>query len=112
MFDMDASKSFFHDLLTSAALSDIPVALATGTALGLFYFGGLWLTVNRLNKSSQPALLSLASFFVRTAVVLSGFYYVMEGRLVRLLVAMAGFLIVRVFLVRLIGSVQGKQGQS
>ncbi|MCL5123376.1 MAG: ATP synthase subunit I [Deltaproteobacteria bacterium] len=96
----------------SIDLSGIPVALFMGTGLGLFYFGGLWLTVKRLSQSSQPALLSLASFFVRTAVALSGFYYVMEGRLALLLAAMTGFLIIRFFLVRLISPVQARLRKS
>lgn len=96
----------------SIDLSGIPAALFMGTGLGLFYFGGLWLTVKRLSQSSQPALLSLASFFVRTAVALSGFYYVMEGRLALLLAAMTGFLIIRFFLVRLISPVQARLRKS
>jgi F1F0 ATPase subunit 2 len=108
VIDLDTGKIFFHDVVMSVNLSGIPAALVMGTGLGLFYFGGLWLTVKRLSQSSQPALLSLASFFVRTAVVVPGFYYVMEGRLARLLAAMTGFLIIRFFLVRLIIPVQVK----
>jgi F1F0 ATPase subunit 2 len=84
------------------------VALIMGAGLGLFYFCGLWLTVKQLHKSLHPASLTIASFLVRTGVILLGFYYIMEGRLERLLAAMAGFLIVRLILVRLIGPVQSK----
>ncbi len=112
MIDLDAGKIFFHDVVMAVDLSGIPAALLMGTGLGLFYFGGLWLTVKRLSQSSQPALLSLASFFVRTAVVVPGFYYVMEGRLALLLAAMTGFLIIRFFLVRLISPVQAKLRKS
>ena len=76
------------------------LALAAGIVLGTFYFGGLWLTVRRLPTAQRPALLSLLSFFVRLAVVLFGFYFVMDGRWVRLLVCLLGFLGARVILVR------------
>ena len=76
------------------------LALVAGIGLGVFYFGGLWLTVRRLPTAQRPALLSLLSFFVRLGVVLFGFYFVMDGRWVRLLVCLLGFLGARVILVR------------
>lgn len=76
------------------------LALAAGIGLGVFYFGGLWLTVRRLPTAQRPALLSLLSFFARLGVVLFGFYFVMDGRWVRLLVCLLGFLGARVILVR------------
>jgi F1F0 ATPase subunit 2 len=53
----------------------LPVALAllAGVALGLFYFGGLWLTVQRVTTSQRPELLALGSFVLRMAVTLAGF---------------------------------------
>jgi F1F0 ATPase subunit 2 len=68
-------------------------------ALGLFYFGGLWLTVRHLPSSRSPALLTLGSFLGRTAVTLTGFYLVMGGRWERLLACFVGFLLMRTILV-------------
>ena len=79
------------------------LALAAGMGLGIFYFGGLWLTVRRLPTARQPALLSLLSFFGRLGVVLFGFYLVMGGHWERLLVCLLGFLGARVILVRVWG---------
>ncbi len=79
------------------------LALAAGIGLGVFYFGGLWLTVRRLPTAQRPALLSLLSFFARLGVVLSGFYLVMDGHWQRLLACLLGFLGARVILVRLLG---------
>jgi F1F0 ATPase subunit 2 len=67
--------------------------------LGLFYFGGLWLTVRQLPTCRWPAPLLLGSFVGRTAVVLVGFYVVMRGRWERVLACLAGFIMVRLFLV-------------
>ena len=44
------------------------LAIVSGVVLGVFYFGGLWLTVNRSVKSKRPHLWSFGSFVVRAAV--------------------------------------------
>jgi F1F0 ATPase subunit 2 len=81
----------------------IGFSLAAGSLIGLFYFGGLWLTVQALPRAGNPAVLLLASFLGRTAVSLSAFYWIMDGRWERLLAAMAGFLIARYFLTQRYG---------
>lgn len=75
------------------------LASAAGMALGLFYFGGLWLTVRQLGTQRYAVALFLASFVGRTAVVLAGFYFVMGGRWERVLACLAGFIVVRQLLV-------------
>lgn len=79
----------------------LPITLAwvAGLGLGLFYFGGLWLTVQRLPTWRWPIPLVLASFAGRTAVVVVGFYFVMDGQWERMLACLAGFVMVRLFLV-------------
>lgn len=74
------------------------LACAAGMGLGLFYFGGLWLTVRRLPDSGGPALV-LGSFVGRTALTLLGFYFVMDGRWERMLACLAGFIIARQVLI-------------
>jgi len=76
------------------------LSFAVGACLGVFYFGGLWLTVRQLPSARRPAVLSLCSFFGRLGVVLLGFYLVMGGQWQRLLVCLVGFFVVRVILVR------------
>jgi F1F0 ATPase subunit 2 len=76
-------------------------AVLAGLALGLFYFGGLWLTVRRIACCTRPALLMLGSFIVRLLVTLCGFYLVMDGRWERLLACLCGFLVTRFVLTRL-----------
>lgn len=72
---------------------------AVGAALGAFYFLGLWWTVRRLD-SRNPAALLLLSFLLRTAVVIGGFYLIMDGRWELLLTALGGFIAARVVIVR------------
>jgi F1F0 ATPase subunit 2 len=71
------------------------LALLAGVLLGFFYFGGLWMTVQRLPSIRHPALLTLGSFLGRTAIAMLVFYSVMGGSLVNLLVCLVGFLLAR-----------------
>ena len=86
----------------------LTLSLGAGIGLGVFYFGGLWLTVRKLPTAPRPVFLSLSSFFARMAVVLIGFYFVMDGRWERLFVCLLGFLGMRFVLVRLWGPDRGK----
>jgi F1F0 ATPase subunit 2 len=84
------------------------LALMAGLALGLWYFGGLWLTVQRLPGARNPGFLSLVSLIIRLSLTLAGFYLVMAGRWERLLVCLAGFLLMRTVLVRRLGPVSSQ----
>ncbi len=50
----------------------VAAGLAAGLALGLLFYGGLWLTVRQLTTSRHPALLALASFWIRALSVIAG----------------------------------------
>lgn len=85
------------------AVSELPgylLALVAGAGVGVFYFGGLWWTTQRLVTTANPALLAFASFVVRTVLSLAGFYLVAGGQWVRLIACLAGFLLARTVLVR------------
>jgi F1F0 ATPase subunit 2 len=71
------------------------LAFAAGSLLSIFYFGGLWLTIQRLDRSRQPALLFAGSFLLRLMVVLAGFYLVADGNIERLGVCLFSFFITR-----------------
>ena len=66
-----------------------------GIVLGFIYFGGLWLTVNRLQQFRNPGLVFAASFVVRTAVVITGIYFITAGQWQRIAAIMLGFIIMR-----------------
>lgn len=85
--------------MTPADLPGLALALVGGALLGLFYFGGLWWTVQRLAQSGSPGLLTLGSFFIRTLVTLAGFYLLADGQWQRLLACLAGFIAARFALV-------------
>lgn len=92
----------------------IILSFAAGAALGLVFFGGLRLTVERLLTAKNPALLFLASLVLRSAAVVAGLYYVGAGDVRRLVAAVAGLFLMRAALFRLWGpaprAAQGKGG--
>lgn len=81
---------------------DIAAAIFAGAVLGAFFFGGLWWTVRRGLSSPQPALFFLGSLLLRTLAVLVGFYFVSRGDWHRLAASLAGFVLARFAVRRLV----------
>jgi F1F0 ATPase subunit 2 len=78
----------------------LALALLVGAALGAFFFGGLWWTVQKGLASGTPALWFLGSLVLRIGLTLAGFYFVAHGEWSRFLASLVGFLIARVIVVR------------
>ncbi|MBN1614664.1 MAG: ATP synthase subunit I [Deltaproteobacteria bacterium] len=76
------------------------MALAAGTVLGLLYFWGLRVTVDRLVSTSRPVRLMLSSYALRAGGLLTGFYLIMGGHGERLVALLVGFLLARHTLIR------------
>lgn len=83
-------------------MTAVAAALAGG-ALGLLYFGGLWLTVRRVPTARRPGLLVAASFLGRLAAAGAGFGLLAARGPLALAAALAAFLGVRLALVRRLG---------
>lgn len=83
-------------------LSDLSFLLGGGVALGLVFYGGLWITLRRLRSLPYPGLVFAGSFLLRTALVVGGILWLTQGHLARLAAVLAGFLLVRVVLTRMI----------
>ncbi len=78
--------------------------LLVGLGLGLFYFGGLWLTIKNMDQARSPIVLTLGSFILRTgAVFLVLIHVARQGDWGNILILLAGFIISRIFLSRMIG---------
>lgn len=92
----------------------LSIAFVVGLLLGLFYFGTLWLTVQRLAKVQRPGLWTLGGFFIRTGLTLLGFFIVMAGHWERAAACMVGFLVMRKIMANRYGplkqAAQQKQG--
>lgn len=78
----------------------ILLALVTGLALGIFFFGGLWYTVRKVLDLKNPALWVLGSFFIRTGITLLGFYYISLGAWYHVVLCLIGFMAGRYAVIR------------
>jgi len=74
--------------------------LVFGILLGLFFYGGLWLTVRRLPAARYPFALTLGSLMLRAVVTLAGFFFIIGGRWQNAIVALLGFTAARFLLPR------------
>jgi len=86
-------------------LLQLTFSLFVGLLLGSLFFGGLWLTVKHLQRSTHPALLFLASALARTLITLSGFWFTgvwfsEAYRWQRLGLCLAGFILARILFIR------------
>lgn len=72
--------------------------LIIGLILGTFFYGGLYLTVQKGLRSKTPGFIFALSFFVRTAVVLSCLVFISRDGLNPLLMTVFGFFISRLLL--------------
>lgn len=89
-----------------ASLPQLLASFLLGSVIGFIFFGGLWLTVQRVTTARRPGLLIAGSFVVRAAVALAGFILLMDGQWSRLLAGVAGFVVARIFILRQFGDVQ------
>lgn len=79
------------------------VAAVAGAGFGLFFFGGLWMTVKKLPGSRRPVMLALGSFLGRLAVCALGFILVARGQWDRMLACFLTFMAVRLILQHRLG---------
>src|SRR3984957_13100575 len=73
----------------------LALAFLAGALLGVFFFGGLWWTVQKGVTSETPALWFLGSLLLRTGLILAGFYLAAQGHWSRLVGCLLGFLLAR-----------------
>lgn len=76
------------------------LAFPAGFALGILYFGSLWLTVRQLPTTRYPIRLFVGSYLGRMAIALLGFYVIINGHWERALVGVLGLIVARTLLVR------------
>jgi F1F0 ATPase subunit 2 len=76
-------------------------AFVAGVVLGVLFFGGLWLTIRIGLRSKKSALIFTASFILRMAIGLLGFYYVGANSWQKMLVCLGGFLLAKIVITRI-----------
>jgi F1F0 ATPase subunit 2 len=77
--------------------------LIFGIFLGIFCFGGLWLTLSHLSSYENLALSVLASFLGRSAICILCFCFMARIGLLDLIFGLAGFILVKFVLIRRLG---------
>ena len=79
------------------------VAVGAGAGLGLFYFGGLWLTVSWVVSRPATALLIPVSSMVRLALVGAGLMVLSRYGSAGILAGLGGFWLSRWVVLRQLG---------
>ncbi len=77
--------------------------LIWGVMLGMFFFGGLWLTVRWLPRANRPRLLWLGSFMARMTVLVVSFVFLARQGGLAAMAGVGSLLAVRWILVRWLG---------
>jgi hypothetical protein len=81
-------------------------AAGTGFGLGLAHFGGLWLHVRRL-RGAGPARLAVGRVARLTLAAITFYALLKTGGVVAVTAGLAGLLLARWYLVRVIGRTAG-----
>lgn len=89
----------------------VVVSFLGGIGLGYIFFWGLWKTVSRLSDVNNPYLWMFASFIIRTAVVVLGFYLILQVHWQLAAVGLIGFVVSRIILVRQFGKLDTIKGE-
>jgi len=77
------------------SIHHIVIPFIVGIGLGAVNYAALWMTVQKITCARNPALLNVLSYAVRMGFIMAIFYIVMGGRWERLVICLAGFLLIR-----------------
>ncbi|MBA2249136.1 MAG: ATP synthase subunit I [Chitinophagaceae bacterium] len=89
----------------------IIAAFVAGIALGIIFFGGLWITVKKSVNAKVPWLWVLGSFIVRVGIVMPGFYFISSGNWQRLVSCLIGFIAARFVVIHFTRAIDEKHIQ-
>ena len=88
-------------------MTRILVGTLAGALLGGLYFGGLWLTIRRMDEARRPALRVGISYLARLALAAAAFgLLAARGGFPAVASALVAFLAVRYLLVRRLGGAE------
>jgi F1F0 ATPase subunit 2 len=81
-------------------IPSLAIRFCAGLALAGMFYGGLWLTVQRVVTARHPAALALSSLFVRSSLAAAGFVWLSGGMWQNLLACLLGFEVGRLVIMR------------
>lgn len=87
--------------MSADMLAGLGLALIAGAVAGALYFGGLWMTLQRLDKVRRPLMFLAISSALRLGLVVAAVILAMlaGAEIWHLLAGLAGFLLCRQFLI-------------
>jgi F1F0 ATPase subunit 2 len=94
-------------------VTGMALAVVSGMVLGTIFFGGLWWTVIYATKACRPGRWFVCSMLLRTGLVISGFYLLLDlssAGWTTLLAGLAGFSLARIAATRLLPLLQPAGG--
>ena len=77
-------------------------AFFIGIILGGLYFGGLYLTVQRIYKSKHPGFLMALSLLLRMGGLVAAFFYISMNGYIEILIALVGVILARFIMIYII----------
>lgn len=94
--------------MSIVVLSRLSISFIAGCGLGLFYFGGLWLTVRQLPQQQHPFAWIFSSLLLRLSILLLLFYGIIIRQagisaVLSTISCFLGLLLVRTLLIQKIG---------
>lgn len=95
--------SYATGAVVEVGVLQLVLSVLAGAAVGVFYFGGLYLTVRRVLSSPRPHLLTLGSFVVRSGIAVTVVFLIGRTHWQLLVACMVGFLLARMALLRKLG---------
>ena len=75
------------------------MAFLIGLILGVVYFGGLYLIVQRITSFKHPGFIMAISFVIRMGLLLIVFYFIAQKGIKDILLALTGVILVRVIMI-------------
>lgn len=71
------------------------LAVLIGIGVGVIYFGGLYISTQKINEVKHPSLLMMASFVIRMGIFVAVFFYLSRSGYKNILLALLGVMAVR-----------------
>ena len=71
-----------------------------GTLLGGMFFGGLYYSTRKLPELKRPGLFMLLSIAIRMTILLGGLYYLFDGKILNLTIALVGVFLSKFLIVK------------
>lgn len=75
--------------------------LFVGIILGIVFFGGLYITVEKMSDVKNPSILLLISFVLRMAILIGGLYLVSRHGFKDMMLALLGIILIKLLMIYL-----------